>query len=224
MSPQAGQLLVHEVIPRVRSLRPSFTSIGSDDPEEQAQDAIAIAAQLLVSTEARAKKVTAGNITYYAVGLVRQGRRSTGMSTTDAMHPATQLKGRSRLVSLDEPCQAETETDGPRCLHECLAAQTEDPAMAALRHLDWEHLLRSLDATTREVLLCLMKGQDLITLVPLLKRSSSALGADKRRLARLVHEQLGADILARVQEQPRWSNNLEASRQKLACRYERQTT
>jgi len=105
-----------------------------------------------------------------------------------------------------------------------LAAQTEDPAMAALRHLDWEHLLSSLDATTREVLLCLMKGQDLITLVPLLKRSSSALGADKKRLARLVHEQLGADILARVQEQPRWSNNLEASRQKLACRYERQTT
>ena len=109
MSPQAGQLLVHEVIPRVRSLRPSFTSIGSDDPEEQAQDAIAIAAKLLVSTEARAKKVTAGNITYYA-------------------------------------------------------------------------------------------------------------------LARLVHEQLGADILARVQDQPRWRNNLEACRQKLACRYERQTT
>jgi len=129
------------------------------------------------------------------------------------MHPATQLRGRTSIVSLDAPCGAETETDGPRCLHECLAAQTEDPAMAALRHLDWEHLLPSLDATTREVLLCLMKGQDLITLVPLLKRSSSALGADKRRLARLVHEQLGADILARVQEQPRWSNNLEASRQ-----------
>jgi hypothetical protein len=174
MSPQAEQLLVHEITPRVRSRLPSLTAIGPDDPEEQAQDAIAIAAQLLVSTEARAKKVTPGNLAYYALGLVRQGRRSTGLSTTDAMHPATQIKGRSRLVSLDEPCSAEAETDGPRCWLECLAAQTEDPAMAALRHLDWEHLLRSLDATTREVLLCLMQGQDLITLVPLLKRSASA--------------------------------------------------
>lgn len=224
MSPQTGQLLVHEITPRVRSRLPSLTAIGADDPEEQAQDAIAIAAQLLVSTEARAKKVTPGNIAYYALGLVRQGRRSTGLSTTDAMHPATQIKGRSRLVSLDEPCSTEAETDGPKCWHECLAAQTEDPAMAALRHLDWEYLLRSLDATTREVLLCLMQGQDLITLVPLLKRSASALGADKRRLARLVREQLGADILARVQEQPRWRHQLEASRQKMACRYQRQTT
>ena len=223
MSPHAGELLVQEIAPRIRSLARSLTPIGCEEHEELAHDATTIAAKLLLSTETRGKKVTPGNIAYYALRLVRQGRRSTGLSTTDAMHPATQLKGRSRLVSLDEPCSAETETDGPRCLHECLAAQTEDPAMAALRHLDWEHLLRSLDATTREVLLCLVKGQDLITLVPLLKRSSSTLGADKRRLARLVHEQLGADILARVQEPPRWSNNLEASRQKLACRYQRQT-
>src|SRR6266478_1055505 len=186
MSPQTGELLVHEVAPRIRSVLPSFTRVGADDAEEQAQDAITIAAKLLLSTEARGKRVTPGNIAYYAVGLARQGRRSTGLSTTDAMHPATQIKGRTSLVSLDEPCSHDAEADGPGCLHECLAAQTEDPATAAVRHLDWESLLEVLDVTAREVLICLVNGEDLISLVPRLKRSLSALCADKRRLARLV--------------------------------------
>jgi hypothetical protein len=138
------------------------------------------------------------------------------------MHPATQLKGRSRFVSLDEPCGCDGENDDPGCLHECLAAQSDDPSMAAVRHLDWERLLSSLDATAQAVLLCLVKGEDLISLVPRLKRSLSALISDKRRLARLVHEQLGSDILVRVQEQPRWRNTVLANREKAARRYERQ--
>ena len=103
-----------------------------------------------------------------------------------------------------------------------IVTQTEDPSMAAVRHLDWERLLGSLDTKSREVLLCLVKGEDLISLVPMLKRSLSALVSDKRRLARLVREQLGSDILVRVQEQPRWRNTVIASREKAARRYERQ--
>ena len=118
------------------------------------------------------------------------------------------------------PCTAEN--DGPGCLHECLAAQSDDPSIAAVRHLDWDRLLSSLDATAQAVLLCLVKGEDLISLVPMLKRSLSALVSDKRRLARLVREQLGSDILVRVQEQPRWRNTVLASREKAARRYERQ--
>jgi hypothetical protein len=222
MSPQAGELLVQEIVPRIRSLAHSLTPIGCEDQEELARDATAIAAKLLVSTEARAKKVTPGNIAYYAVGLVRQGRRSTGLSTTDVMHPATQLKGRSSIVSLDEPYSSEGEADGPGCLHESLADRTEDPAMTAVRHLDWEGLLRALDTKAREVLLCLVKGHDLISLVPILKRSHSTLRTDRQRLARLVREQFGPDILVRVQEQPRWRDTVLASRAKAARRYERQ--
>ncbi len=222
MSPQAGELLVQEIVPRIRSLAHSLTPIGCEDREELAHDAAAIAAKLLLSTQARGKKVTPGNIAYYAVGLVRQGRRSTGLSTTGAMHPATQLKGRSSLVSLDAPCNSEGESDGPGCLHECLAAQSDDPSMAAGRHLDWERLRSSLDARAQAVLLCLVQGEDLISLVPMLKRSLSALVSDKRRLARLVREQLGSDILVRVQEQPRWRSTVLASREKAARRYERQ--
>jgi len=45
---------------------------------------------------------------------------------------------------------------------------------------------------------------------------------DKQRLARLVCEHLGQDILLQIQAQPRWMDNVAAHREKLACRYERQ--
>jgi hypothetical protein len=42
------------------------------------------------------------------------------------------------------------------------------------------------------------------------------------RLARLVREHLGEDVLRQVQEQPRWRDSVHASRERSACRYERQ--
>ena len=45
--------------------------------------------------------------------------------------------------------------------------------------------------------------------------------AIKRRLAQLVREHLGADILAEVQRLPQWRDNLVANRERLACRYAR---
>jgi len=50
----------------------------------------------------------------------------------------------------------------------------------------------------------------------------NALQNDKDRLAQLVREHLGEDILTRVQEAPRWKEHVAANREKLACRYERQ--
>jgi len=68
----------------------------------------------------------------------------------------------------------------------------------------------------------LVAGADLTTLVPKLKRSRSALTGDKQRLAQLVREHLGQDILNQVQQSPRWMDNVAANREKLACRYQRQ--
>lgn len=100
-------MLVRQIAPRIRSLLSNSAQVGSDDLGELAQDGIAQAATLLTSAQARGKKVSAGTISYYAAKLVRQGRRSTGQSTTDVMHPATQLAGRSRIVSLDAPVGAD---------------------------------------------------------------------------------------------------------------------
>ena len=45
----------------------------------------------------------------------------------------------------------------------------------------------------------------------------------KDRLARLIKECMGPDILRLVQEQPGWHNDMRATREKLACRWERST-
>ena len=67
MSPQAGELLVQEIAPRIRnSLASSVAQVGADDRDELCQDGIAIAASLLASAEARGKSISAGNVAFYA--------------------------------------------------------------------------------------------------------------------------------------------------------------
>jgi len=87
----------------------------------------------------------------------------------------------------------------------------------------WESLMAALDTNAAAVLCCLVAEADLTTLVPRLKRSRSALQTDKQRLGRLVLDFLGEDIMAQVQQSPRWMDNVAAHREKLACRVERQT-
>src|ERR1044071_4096415 len=157
---------------------------------------------MLSSAQARGKKLSPGTVSYYAAKLVRQGRRSTGLSTTDVMHPATQIAGRSRMVSLDAPVSTEAETDDILCLHDVLAARSADPSQEAAKRLDWAPLISALDAPTREVLLCLVEGAELTSLVPKLKRNRSGLQQDKNGLAQLVREHLGQDILSQGQEAP----------------------
>jgi hypothetical protein len=223
MSPQTAQLLVQEIIPRIRnSVSNSVPFVGADDHGELVQDGLTLAATLLTSAEARGKKVSAGNISYYVMKLLRQGRRSTGQSATDVMSPGTQITGRSRVTSLDAPLNCEVDGEETLCLHDALAAKTEDPAVAATRRLDWDTLLSFLDTMAREVLRCMLQGEDLTTLVPKLRRSRSSLQGDKMRLARLVREHLGEDVLRQVQEQPRWRDCVHASRERSACRYARQ--
>ena len=175
---------------------------------------------MLASAEARGRKVSPGNISYYAAKLVRQGRRSGGQSSTDVLSPRTQIAARCRVESLDQPIPGEAEGDD-LCLHDVLAGQSADPAAEAAKRLDWQALVDSLDALARKVLDCLMAGEDLTTLVPTLKRSRSSLQNDKARLARLAIEHLGADILKEVQRLPQWRDGIVAGREKMACRYAR---
>ena len=58
MSPETGELLATEVVPRIRSMAHSLNPIASEDHNELIQDAIVIGAQLLVSAKARAKPVS----------------------------------------------------------------------------------------------------------------------------------------------------------------------
>jgi hypothetical protein len=222
MTQENERLLVEEVAPRIRSaVSNSVPQVGADDIDELTQDGVAIAVSLLASAEARGKKVSAGNVSYYATRLLRQGRRSGGQSTTDVLSPRTQMAARCRLESLDQPIPGEAEGDD-LCLHDVLAGHSADPSQEAAKRLDWAPLVASLAGPAREVLRCLVEGGELTSLVPKLRRSRSSLQQDKERLARLAIEHLGADILARVQEQPHWRDNIVANWEKAACRHERQ--
>ena len=47
MSPMMGEMLVKEVMPRLRSAAPSIPKIGSEDNEEITQDATLMAARMM---------------------------------------------------------------------------------------------------------------------------------------------------------------------------------
>jgi len=222
MHDSTEQLILQEVRPRLKAaIAQSVPLVGAEDVQELVQDGMVIALNLLNSTIRSGRKVTGGNVAFYTIKMLRSGRRSTGERRNDPMHPKAQLNGTCSVQSLDEPVGF-GEADEPLTLGECLAARTEDPSVAATRRLDWEPLVAAMDATAREVLGCLVEGQDLTRLVAKLRRSRSTIQYDKQRLARLVCEHLGQDVLFQVQAQPRWTNNIAAHREKLACRYDRQ--
>ena len=98
------------------------------------------------------------------------------------------------------------------------------PPTMACRRLDWDNLVQHLDAVTKAILEALTVGHELTRLVKRFRRSRSSIQIHKNRLARLIKEHLGDDILRQVQEQPGWHNDVQAIREKLACRWERSTT
>ena len=224
MSPHASWLLVNDIVPRLKSsISTSVRPVGCEDHDELVQDGTAIAAKMLHSAEFQGKQVSAGNIAYYAVQHLKSGRRSTGYHKTDPLHAAAQLSGRSRMHSLDEPVAGEEESlQETLTLGDMLACRADDPAVDAGRRLDWAQLVAKLDRVTRAILRALADGRELTLLARSLGRSRSTLQTHKQQLARLIREYLGKDILRQVQELPRYRNAINASRERQACRWERQ--
>ena len=65
MSPQAGEMLLHEVVPRIASAIPIAVShVGCEDREELVQGGTVMAARILANANRNGKKVTAGNVAY----------------------------------------------------------------------------------------------------------------------------------------------------------------
>ncbi len=212
--------MLQEVAPRLRAgIGSSVPRVGCEDEAELLQDGLVLALGLLQSTERRGKKVTPGNIAYYSIKHLRAGRRSTGYRKNDALHPAAQLNG-CRVYSLEGSVATE---DGEEIsFGETLASQADDPAVEAGRRLDWQALWQKLDEVAKAILRALVDGSELTRLVSSLKLSRSSLQTRKNQLAAQIREYLGEDILRQVQEHPGWRNGLEATRERIACRWERQ--
>ena len=94
MSPMMGQMLVKEVVPRLRSAARSIPQIGCEDHEEIVQDTTLVAARMMDSAEKAGRKFTAGNVAYYAARAARSGRRSYYSGRTDVMSAGCQMIGK----------------------------------------------------------------------------------------------------------------------------------
>src|ERR1039458_3910881 len=138
MSTHAGDVLCTEVVPGIHAAIPyTAKPIGAEDASELIQETIAHAAALLHRAEAAGKEVAASTVAYFAVKLIRSDRQSTGSSATDVMHPGTQLAGRARVVSFDEPLGID-EAGESIALADAFDNKQDDPSMLAARNMDWE--------------------------------------------------------------------------------------
>lgn len=220
MSPQAGWLLQQEIIPRLKSAIPvAVICVGCEDAAELVQDATAFAAKLLRSVEKAGKKVTPGNIAYYTIQHIKSGRRSTGASVADVYGSATQLRGRTRLMSLEE--QADGEEQEVFTFNDVLSTDQEDPSTRAARKLDWETLCAGLPEQERAVVEFIAQGKTFRQVAQAFGVCDSAIHKSKEALGSKILEFMGPDILREVRRMPQWRNDLDANREKFACRQER---
>lgn len=224
MSPQTGWILQTQVVPRLRSAVPiAVNLVGSEDGEELVQDATAMAAKLMHNVEAAGKKVTPGNIAYYTIQHMRSGRRSTGSTVVDIMGTGTQLKGKTRLTSLDETAAINEENGGEIFqFHDVLSNGEDDPATKAARRLDWETFIDGLPQRERTLLEFMAEGKTLRHAAQALRLSDSTMQTAKRRLVSAIQEFMGPDILLEILRLPQWRSCLDATKEKMACRHERQ--
>jgi DNA-directed RNA polymerase specialized sigma24 family protein len=224
MSPQAGWLLQEEVVPRLRAVIPhAVRCVGCEDAEELIQDATAMAACILHNAEAAGKKVAASSVAYYAIQHCKSGRRSVGNSRVDVLAAGTQLNGHTRMTSLDEVAAANEECGGDiYTFNDVLSNDQEDPGTKAARKMDWESFCAGLPERERVAVVLVAEGKTLREAARLLGVSDSAMQGSKRSLGVKILEFMGADIMIEVRRRPQWRSNLETTRERQACRVQRQ--
>jgi DNA-directed RNA polymerase specialized sigma24 family protein len=222
MSPQAGYLLQTQVVPRLRAVIPrSVLCIGSEDHEELVQDATCLAARIMHNAEQKGKAVPHSSAAYYAIQHCKSGRRAVGHSSVDVHGSGTQLNGRSRLESMEEVVAIDEVTGGEMLLHDVLSNDQEDPGTKAARKMDWEDFVSALSNREKEVIQFMLEGKSGSDIARKLKVPDSAIQTSKRHLRIKIQEFMGPEILIEIQRRPQWKQDLEATKERLACKHER---
>ncbi len=222
MSPMMENMLVNEVVPRLRNAARSIPKIGCEDDEEIIQDATLVAARMMDSAEKAGKTFTAGNMSYYAAKAARSGRRSYYTGRSDVMHPGSQLDGNVRFDWLDREVEFETGDSGT--LHDVVQplefdGHESDPAEAAARNLDWESFLAVHPPRHRTAIIVLVEGGTMRDAGKRCGLKDSAALSLKRRIAADLIEFFGEDVIRRLLEgtRPGWESDLRMSRERHAC-------
>jgi hypothetical protein len=100
MSPQTEYLLLHDIVPRLRSAIPiAVAHVGSEDDAELLQDGTVMAAKILANAQRNGKRVTAGNVAFYTLQHMKSGRSALVGSIARGLAPGPQLNGRILLTA-----------------------------------------------------------------------------------------------------------------------------
>jgi hypothetical protein len=222
MNKQSGAVLLDEIVPRLRSVIPHCVkTVGAEDSEELVQDAIYTAARMLDSVERQGKKVTAGNIAYYAILHMKSGRRGNSCGRTDALAATTQLDSKSSVLSMEEEIGYDPELDEPITLGEVLASENEDPSMIAARDLDWELFLATHDYRYGVIIIGLLHGKKFRESVKGCDDGFSRVYQLKQQLAKDLLAFMGSEAIADAARTPAWRAHIMKDREKVAGRHDR---
>src|SRR5450759_5115491 len=156
MSPYAGSLLL-QIMPLIKAtVMRTIKPVGCEDHEEIVQDATAMAADMLDSSERNGKALIPKSVAYYAVQAAKSGRRSTYAGRSDAFSYAAHKDGRTVLVSMDEPLVIGDDED--ITLGDMLADRHDDPATLGARNIDWNELMGKLDDRSVDIVAGMARG------------------------------------------------------------------
>ena len=224
MSPSESEVLLTQIVPRLRSAIPrSVRCIGCEDHEELLQDGIAMAAKMLLNANRNGKSVSAGNVAYYTLQHLKSGRRSVGYSSVDVLASATQLTRGNQLDSFNDDINLSSECDETAMsMSESISLDSDDPSTKAARNLDWQLFVDSQDASNRLLLHYLVEGWQPGEVAKRLRLSGYVVRQRKAQLKLELLEFFGESVLEEAGRESNWQWGLRAGREKVACRSERQ--
>jgi len=222
MTAEAGDILLGEIAPRLRSAIPRFVKpVGAEDSEELVQDGIALAARMLHNSEEAGKLAPAASVAYYTIQHLKSGRRSQCASRADVMACGTQLDHKSGVLSVEEQVGYDPELDEPITLGALLACHREDPSMAGARNVDWDQFLGSHDHRYGVIVTGMAEGKSLAESARVAKVSYWQLGQLKEKLADDLREFMGDEAIEDSLRNPSWRGNLVVDRERAACQADR---
>jgi len=217
-----NDMLVNEVVPRLRKSVRTVPKFGYEDDEEIIQDCTLQAARMMDSAEKAGQRFTAWNMAWYAAKAARSGRRSYYTGRSDVMSPGCQIDGKARHEWLDDEIELEFGDTGS--LHDVISplgyqGQESDPAEEAARNLDWEAFLASHPPRHRTAILVLVSGGTMREAGKRCGLKDSAALNLKRRIAADLVAFFGEDVIQRLLDgvKPGWESDLRSSRERHAC-------
>ena len=219
MSPQMEDMLVNDVVPRLRAAARSIQKVGHEDDEEIVQDCTLMAARTMDSAEKAGQKFGGSNIAYYATMAARSGRRSHNSGKGDVMSARCQFQSKSRLEALDD--EIEFESGEPGTLHDVIGpsdyhGHESDPAEEAARNLDWELFMAGQPPRHRIAILVLVEGGTMREAGKRCGLKDSAALLIKRRIAADLIEFFGEEMIRRLLDgtRPGWESDLRQTRER----------